>query len=79
MTGDPDGYFDREDFRYVFDFRTSATTFALGTAVSMLSEEIFREIDAAIRDYNRSHTLERSEERRAEVFEKYVRGLFAIK
>ena len=63
LTGDPDGYFDREDFRYVFDFRTSATTFALGTAVSMLSEEIFREIDAAIRDYNRSHTLERSEER----------------
>ena len=63
LTGDLDGYYDREDFRYVFDFRTSATTFALGTAVSMLLEGIFREIDATIRDYNRSHTLERSEER----------------
>ena len=37
LTGDPDGYFDQEDFRDVFDFRTSGTTFALGTAVSMLS------------------------------------------
>ena len=64
LTGDPDGYFEDDDFKYVFDFNTRETSIVLGTAVSTLSEEMFREIETAVRAFDRTRTTERSGERR---------------
>ncbi len=64
LTGDPDGYFEDDDFKYVFEFNTRETAIVLGTAVSTLSEEMFREIETAVRAFDRTRTEERSGERR---------------
>ena len=53
--------FEPEDFRDVSDFNTRQTAAALGTAVSSLSGEVFREIERAIRDYERTKAWERSQ------------------
>ncbi len=53
--------FEPEDFRDVSDFNTRQTAAALGTAVSSLSGEVFREIERAIRDYERTKAQERSQ------------------
>lgn len=59
----PEDYFDHEDFLSVFDFNTPATVAALGTAVSQSSQEVLRQIGAAIRhyEYERSMESERAE------------------
>ena len=51
---DADALFETEDFEGIFDFNTRQAANALGTAVSDVSREIFREIEIAIRDYERS-------------------------
>ena len=56
----PDDYFEHEDFLDIFDFNTRATTNALGTAVSEISAQIFREIERTIRTYDRAKEAERS-------------------
>ena len=51
---DADALFETADFEGIFDFNTRQTANALGTAVSDVSREIFREIEIAIRDHERS-------------------------
>ena len=55
-----DDYIDEEDFREIFDFNTAGTVNALGTAVSEISAEVFREIEIAVRNYEKSRQEERS-------------------
>ena len=60
-TDNPDSYFDHEDFLDIFDFNTRQTANALGTAVSELSSQMFREIEVTIRNYERNKQAERSQ------------------
>ena len=57
----PDDYFEHEDFLDIFDFNTRQTANALGTAVSEMSSQVFREIEVTIRNYERSKQAERSQ------------------
>ena len=67
-TDDPDSYFEHEDFLDIFDFNTRQAANTLGTAVSSLSAQIFREIEATTRNYERTKTAQQAleEERRRE-------------
>ena len=58
---EPESYFDHEDFLSIFDFNTPAVVNALGTAVSQSSQQVLRQIGAAIKhyEYERSQTNER--------------------
>ena len=71
---EPERYFTHEDFLNVFDFNTPATVAALGTAVSQASEQVLRQIEIVIKNYEREKLTERSQNHdRAEVSEE--RGL----
>ena len=59
--GNADDYFEHEDFLDIFDFNTQATANVLGTAVSEMSSQIFREIERTIRTYERDKQAERSQ------------------
>lgn len=63
---DPESCFEPEDFMDVFDFNTQAASNVLGTAVSEASSQVFREIERAIRTYERAKQAELSEERSKE-------------
>ena len=63
---DPESCFEPEDFMDVFDFNTQAASNVLGTAVSEASSQVFREIERAIRTYERTKQAELSEERSKE-------------
>ena len=56
-----EAFFTPEDFLDVFDFNTPATVAALGTAVSENSEQVLRQIEVAIRNYEREKNAERSQ------------------
>ena len=56
-----DDYFEHEDFLDIFDFNTQAAANVLGTAVSEMSSQIFREIERTIRTYERDKQAERSQ------------------
>lgn len=56
---DPGEYFSPEDFRPVFDFNTPDAVTALGTAVSGSSEQVLRQIEVIIKNYERSQRMER--------------------
>ena len=72
--GSADDYFEHEDFLDIFDFNTQAASNVLGTAVSEMSSQIFREIERTIRNYERTKQAERSQNYdRAELHEE--RGL----
>ena len=60
---EPETYFDHEDFLSIFDFNTPAVVNALGTAVSQSSQQVLRQIGAAIKhyEYERSQTNERTD------------------
>ena len=45
-----------EDFMPVFDFNTPAAVAALGTAVSEISQQVLRQIEVAIRNYERERS-----------------------
>lgn len=60
-TDKADDFFEHEDFMDIFDFNTRQTVNALGTAVSETSSQVFREIEIAIRNYERSKQAERSQ------------------
>ena len=60
--GNPDDYFEYEDFLDIFDFNTRQTANYLGTAVSELSSQVFREIEVTIRNYERMKQAERSQD-----------------
>ena len=57
----PGDYFEHEDFLNVFDFNTPQTVAALGTAISQASELVLRQIEVAIKNYEREKIAERSE------------------
>ena len=57
----PDEYFEHEDFLDIFDFSTRQTVNALGTAISQMSAQVFREIEVTIRNYERTKQAERSQ------------------
>ena len=56
-TDDPDSYFEHEDFLDIFDFNTREAANTLGTAVSSLSAQIFREIEVTTRNYERTKEI----------------------
>ncbi len=58
---EPGDYFEHEDFLNVFDFNTPQTVAALGTAISQSSEQVLRQIEVAIKNYEREKIAERSE------------------
>ena len=58
----PGDYFEHEDFLNVFDFNTPRTVAALGTAVSEINEQVLRQIEVTIRNYEREHSAERTAE-----------------
>jgi N12 class adenine-specific DNA methylase len=53
-------YFEDGDFQKVFEFNTPAAVYALGTAVSDLSEQVLKDIGAVIKKYERQKAAERS-------------------
>lgn len=55
-------HFGAEDFMPVFDFNTPQTVYALGSAVSEISEEVLRSIEVTIKKYEREKLSERSQE-----------------
>ena len=55
-------HFGPEDFMPVFDFNTPQTVDALGSAISGISEEILRTIEATIKKYEREKLSERSQD-----------------
>ena len=57
-----DAHFDPEEFTPVFDFNTPQTVFALGSAVSEISEKVLRSIEVTIKKYEREKLSERSQE-----------------
>ena len=57
-----DAHFDPEEFMPVFDFNTPQTVYALGSAVSEISEEVLRSIEVTIKKYEREKLSERSQE-----------------
>ena len=58
---EPEEYFTHEDFLNVFDFNTPSTVAALGTAVSVASEQVLRQIEVTIKNYEREKLTERTE------------------
>ena len=60
LAGNPDDYFDHEDFVNVFEFNTRQTVNALGTAVNAVSSRMFAELEKAIEAYEKMKTIERS-------------------
>ena len=57
----PERFFNHEDFLNVFDFNTPDTVAALGTAVSQVSEQVLRQIEVTIKNYEREKNAERSQ------------------
>ena len=60
---DPGEYFEHEHFLNVFDFNTPETIAALGTAISNSSEQVLRQIEVAIKNYEREKSLQKQAER----------------
>jgi len=50
---DVNKYFGDDDFDWLYNFNTAQSITALGTAVSELSEQILREIEVAVKKYER--------------------------
>lgn len=59
---EPDSYFAHEEFLSIFDFNTPATVATLGVAVSDCSEQVLRQIEVVVKNYEREHISERIEE-----------------
>ena len=53
---EPEAYMEPEDFMPVFDFNTPVAVAALGTAVSEISQQVLRQIEVAIRNYERERS-----------------------
>ena len=58
----PEDHFEHEDFFSIFDFNTPRTVAALGTAVSEINEQVLRQIEVTIRNYERENSAERTAE-----------------
>ena len=55
---DPAEYIENEYFQIVFDFNTPESVYALGKAVSDVSEEVLRGIEVTIKKYERQKAIE---------------------
>ena len=53
---EPEAYLEPEDFMPMFDFNTPTAVAALGTAVSEISQQVLRQIEVAIRNYERERS-----------------------
>ena len=60
---DPFEHFEDEDFQGIFDFNTPTAVYALGTAVSDLSEQLLRDIEIAVKKHERRHAAGLSADR----------------
>ena len=58
---EPGETFVHEDFLPIFDFNTQDTVTALGMAVSQSSEQVLRQIEVTIKNYEREKLAERSQ------------------
>ena len=58
---EPEEYFEHEDFLSVFDWNTPAAVAELGTAVSTINQEVLRQIEITIKQYEREKSAERTE------------------
>ena len=58
----PEDHFEHEDFFSIFDFNTPRTVAVLGTAVSEINEQVLRQIEVTIRNYERENSAERTAE-----------------
>ncbi len=56
----PESYFEHEDFQSIFDFNTPEAVAELGTAVSNINQEVLRQIEVTIKNYEREHHAERT-------------------
>ena len=54
----PNIYFEHEEFLSIFDFNTPATVSALGAAVSDCSEQVLRQIEVVVKNYERERIKE---------------------
>lgn len=59
---EPENFFEHEDFLSIFDFNTPDAVNALGTAVSQISEQVLRQIEVTVKNYEREHSAERTAE-----------------
>lgn len=59
----PGDYFEHEDFLSVFDFNTRDTIAVLGSVISNSSEQVLRQIEVTIKNYEREASLQNQAER----------------
>lgn len=59
----PGDYFEHEDFLSVFDFNTRDTIAALGSVISNNSQQVLRQIEVTIKNYEREASLQKQAER----------------
>ena len=57
---DPTEYISDEDFQTIFDFNAPDAVYALGKAVSTVTEDVLRDIEVTVKKYVREQTAERS-------------------
>ena len=58
---EPAGWFDKDDFRAIYEFSTPDAVFALGAAVSDMSREVLRQIERTVKTTIRRRNNERSQ------------------
>ena len=58
---EPAGWFDKDDFRAVYNFSTPDSVYALGAAVSDMSREVLRQIERTVKTTIRRRNAERSQ------------------
>ena len=58
---DVDLYIDKEDFKPIFNFNSSLSIYTLGEAVSELSEQVLRDIERTVKEYEKNKFSERSD------------------
>jgi len=57
---DPAEYFTDEEFQPIFDFNSPTAVYALGKAVSTVTEGVLRDIERTVKNYEREKAAERS-------------------
>ena len=55
---EPQDIFADEDWSCIFDFNTPTAVYALGTAVSSISEQVLRDIEAVVKNYEAERSKE---------------------
>ncbi len=59
---DAEPYLTEKDFEPILNFNSASSIYALGSAVSELSEQILRDIEITVKRYERNKSAERSEQ-----------------